>query len=275
MNKIRAFADKYQILYCIIIEAFLLSFLLLEGTLIAHLVPRGEYYVSLSIQEAIGAILACGLLQISGLKIVLANRGSGFGNGLLVGMYLLFASALSIFVNLRIYTGKRNIQDWYMILIYIGCMICVGITEEFVFRGIIATLLLRKFGTSRVGIWSAVILSGILFGAAHISNIIGASLVGVLVQAAIAAMLGMLLAAIYFRTGCIWVTVALHALVDIAAAITTGLYGNGTMSDTVSSYNPSMLINCVIYLIVLIVLLRKSKTAEIEKHMNPILEHTL
>ena len=275
MNKIRAFADKYQILYCIIIEAFLLSFLLLVGTLIAHLVPRGEYYVSLSIQEAIGAILACGLLQISGLKIVLANRGSGFWNGLLVGMYLLVVSALSIFANLVNYTGKRNIQDWYMILIYIGCMICVGITEEFVFRGIIGTLLLRKFGTSRVGIWSAVILSGILFGAAHISNIIGASLVGVLVQAAIASMLGMLLAAIYFRTGCIWVTVALHALVDITAAITTGLYGNGTMSDTVSSYNPAMLISCVIYLIVLIVLLRKSKTAEIEKHMNPILEHTL
>jgi membrane protease YdiL (CAAX protease family) len=272
MNKISTFAKNHVILYCIIIEVFLLSFLFLEATLIGHIVPKGNYYVSLSIQEAIAAILACGLLQVSGLRIVLQNRGCGFFKGLLVGMYLLVISFLSIILYVSVYTGKRHLQDWYMIVIYIACMICVGITEEFVFRGIIATLLLKKFGTGRAGIWAAVIVSGILFGAAHISNIFTASPNGVFVQAAIAAMLGMLLATIYFRTGCIWVTVVLHALVDIAAAITTGLYGGGTMSDTVSAYQPTMLLFCGIYLIVLLVLLRKSKLDEIEDNMKPILE---
>lgn len=275
MNKIRVFAKNHEILYGIVIEVFLLSFLFLEANIISHVAPKGNYYVSLSIQEAISAILACGLLQISGLRIVLQNRGCGFWNGLIVGMYLLVISFLSIVLYVSFYTGKRELQDWYMICIYIACMLCVGITEEFVFRGIIATLLLKKFGSGSVGIWIAIIFSGILFGVAHISNIFAASPMGVFVQAAIAAMLGMLLTAIYFRTGCIWVTVVLHALVDIAAAITTGLYGNGTMADTVSSYKPNMLLSCGVYLIVLLVLLRKSKIDEIKENMSPILEELM
>ena len=275
MEKVKAFAGKHTFLYCIIVEVLLIAFLLGEGTLIAYLAPEGNYYASFLIQEAIGAIVACGLLKMSGLTIVLSNKGSGFWKGLLVGMYLLVVCLLSVVMYLGIYTGKRQLQAWYMILIYFACMICVGIVEEFVFRGIIATLLLKKFTTSRAGIWKAVVVSGLLFGIAHISNIFGCSPTGVFVQAAIASMLGMLLTAIYFRTGCIWVTVALHALVDIAAAITTGLYGNETMADTVSSYSPTQLLSCGIYLIVLIILLRRSKMDEIELHMNPILEHSL
>jgi hypothetical protein len=160
MEKIKIFAKKYTLLYCIMIEVFLIAFLIGEGTLIAHLVPKGNYYVSFFIQEAIGAIVACGLLQMSGLKMVLTNRGSGFWKGLLVGMYLLVISLFSIFRYVGIYTGKKHLQAWYIILIYIACMICVGITEEFVFRGIIATLLLKKFSTSRFGIWRAVVVSG-------------------------------------------------------------------------------------------------------------------
>lgn len=272
MDQIRQFARKHTLVYCIAVEVVFLAVLTGIGYLLGTVAGECDYYVLLLIQEAIGAVLAYGVLKVSGLQPVLKNRGAGFGKGLLVGLYLVVISVYSIvFFNLT-YEGERILQPWYLIAAFIACMACVGITEEFVFRGVIATLFLKKFGTEKRGVWKAVAVSGVLFGLAHVSNILEGSLVGVLVQVVIASMLGMLLAAIYFRTGCIWVTVFLHALIDVAAGITTGLYGNETLMDTISSYSPVNLISCVPYLIVLLVLLRKKKIGEVERNMGGLVK---
>lgn len=271
MDQLRAFARKHTLAYCIGAEIVFLAVLTAVGYLLGSIAGDGSYYVLLLIQEAVGAALAYGLLWASGLLPVLKNRGAGFGKGLLVGLYLIVISVYSIvFFNLT-YEGERTLQPWYLIAAFVACMACVGIAEEFAFRGVIATLFLKKFGTKRSGVWKAVVVSGVLFGIAHVSNIMEASLTGVLVQAVIASMLGMLLAAVYFRTGCIWVTVFLHALIDVAAGITTGLYGNETLMDTVSSYSLVNLVSCVPYLIVLLVLLRKKKAGEAERNMGKLL----
>lgn len=272
MDQLRTFARKHTLAYCIGVEIVFLAVLTGIGYLLGSIAGDGSYYVLLLIQEAVGAALAYGLLWASGLLPVLNNRGAGFGKGLLVGLYLIVVSLYSIvFFNLT-YEGERMLQPWYLIAAFVACMACVGIAEEFVFRGVIATLFLKKFGTKRTGVWKAVVVSGVLFGIAHVSNILEGSLEGVLVQAVIASVLGMLLAAIYFRTGCIWVTVFLHALIDVAAGITTGLYGNETLMDTVSSYSLVNLVSCVPYLIVLLVLLRKKKAGEAERNMGELLE---
>lgn len=89
-------------------------------------------------------------------------------------------------------------------------MALVGVAEEFIFRGVIAQSLLERFGTGRAGVWKACLLSGLLFGAAHLTNLLSSAPFGVLMQCVFAASLGTLFAAIYFRTGNLWVTVFLH-----------------------------------------------------------------
>lgn len=271
MEKVRGFARHYTLAYGILAEIIFLAFLTGAGFLVGTLMGEGNYYVRLLVQEAAAAALAWGMLAVSGLLPVLQNRGSGFGKGLLCGMYLLVIGVYSMVVFLAVYEGARVLQPWYLIGAYLACMCCVGVAEEFLFRGVIATLFLQKFGTEKGGIWKAVVISGVLFGLAHVSNIMSGALVGVLVQTAVASMLGMVFAAIYFRTGCIWVTVFLHAFIDVAAGITTGLYGNETLMDTVSSYSPVQLISCVPYLIVLLVLLRKKKLGDVEKNTGTLL----
>ena len=82
-------------------------------------------------------------------------------------------------------------------------------------------------------------------------------------------LVGMVLAAIYFRCGCIWVTVFLHGGIDIAGTIVTGIYvGDATVTDVVSSYTPLKLIGMIPYLIVLLVLLRGGKMEELLRRMN-------
>lgn len=271
MDRIRQFAGTHTLAFCIAVEIIFLAVLTGIGLLLGAAFGGGNYYVLLLIQEAAGAVLAYGMLHVFGLRPVLKNRGSGFLKGLLTGLYLIVMSVYSLILFNLLYEGDKKLQSWYFIAAFLACMICVGIAEEFVFRGVIATLFLKRFGTDKKGVWKAVAVSGVLFGIAHVSNILEGSPTGVLVQAVIASMLGMLLAAIYFRTGCIWVTVFLHALIDVAAGITTGLYGNETLMDTVSAYSPVNLISCVPYLIVLLVLLRKKKIGEVEQNMGELI----
>lgn len=267
MKKIQSFALKHTLIYCILTEILVLGSMMALGTavsLVVYLVLGWDvdYYALMAVQEAFGALIALAAICLSGCSDILKKRGIGFGRGLLVGGYFLFISvytAVGLFVA---YEGARVLKPWYLIVTFAVSMALVGVTEEFLCRGVLAELLRRHYGASPGGIWKAVVVSGILFGLAHLTNLFSAEPMGVLVQCVSAAAMGMAFAAIYFRTGCIWVTVALHALVDFAALITNGLY-SGTVEEVISEYTPLNLIAVVPYIILLFVLLRKKKMDEI------------
>lgn len=264
MEKIQEFAKKYTILYCILAEVIVLGGMMLAGLLFDFLFGESvaDTYVLRMLGEIVGAVLAFTVLKVSGCADILTKRGIGFGKGLLVGGYFLVMGVYSAVVFMVIYEGERTLRPWYLIAAFVICMLLVGITEEFLCRGVLAELLLRRYGATKEGIWKAVIVSGVLFGLAHLSNLFGAKPVGVLVQCVIAGMMGMAFAAIYFRTGNIWVTVVLHAFIDICAIITGGLY-TGELAETISGYQPIQLIGVIPYVILLLVLLRKKKMDQI------------
>ena len=269
MNKIQSFALKHAVIYCIIAEFLVLGGMMLAGTgisLVVYVVMGldVDYYVLMAAQELCGAFIALGAIAVSGCGDIFTRRGIGFFKGLGVGGYFLFISAYSAVVLFATFQGARVLKPWHAIAAFVVSMLLVGMTEEFLCRGVLAELLRRHFGATPAGIWKAVVISGILFGLAHLTNLIAAKPLGVLVQCVSAAVLGMAFAAIYFRTGCIWVTVVLHALVDIAALITNGLY-TGTVEEVISEYTPANLIGVVPYVIVVLVLLRQKKMDEIVK----------
>ena len=269
MNKIQEFAKKYTIIYCILAEVVVLGGMILAGMLMGMLLGGSgvDGYVLQALQEIIGALLAFAALKVSGCADILTKRWIGFWKGLAVGGYFLVMGVYSAVVFTVIYEGDRTLRPWYLIAVFVICMVLVGITEEFLCRGVLAELLLHHYGATKQGVWKAVIISGVLFGLAHLSNLIGAEPIGVLVQCVIAGMMGMAFAAIYFRTGCIWVTVFLHAFVDICAGITSGLY-TGELVETISGYQPIQLISVIPYVILLAVLLRKKKMDQIIARLN-------
>jgi hypothetical protein len=264
------FREKHTIIYCILLEIVVLGGMSLWGILMGILLGGTglDDYVLMLIQEAGGALLALLAVYASGCGNILREPGIGLGKGLLVGGYFLFISVYTGIVYYVTYEGERTLKPWYLILIYLVCMLMVGITEEFLCRGSIAELLLRHFGATSGGVWKAVIVSGVLFGLAHLTNLLGAEPVGVFVQAVVAGMMGMAFAAIYFRSGCIWVTVILHALVDACALITSGLYDQGSAAELISGYQLYQLVSVVPYIILLLVLLRKKKMEGILERLN-------
>lgn len=224
-----------------------------------------DTYLYSTLQELAGAAVMVLVLKKTGRAGILFRRGSGFFNGLLVGMYPLVLIGYSFFASLMFQRPENTpLLPLGRILTFLLSMMMVGVAEEFAFRGVIAQTLLEHYGTSRGGIWKACIVSGLLFGAAHLTNILGSAPFGVLMQCLFAAALGTLFAAIYFRTGNIWVTVFLHGMMDISSMLIGGLYGTTTLAESVSGYDLSMLYSVALYLIPMAFLLRKKKLPEVQ-----------
>ena len=240
---------------------------LVVGMAASVLCPEADYYVLTLIQEALGFALVFGVVWASGFSRVLRQRGCGFLRGLDVGLYplvLITLVAIAGWVTAR--QEGLAFAPWYRMAAFSGTMLLIGLAEELPFRGLICGVLLERFGTDRAGIWKTVLLSGGIFGVAHLTNLLGADPLGVFVQAAVASVLGMLFAAIYLRTGNLWVTVVLHALMDFAGLLSTGLFESGAgdaVADAISSYGLINLLPVITYGIPTVFLLRKKKLHEI------------
>ena len=270
----------HPILYCILSEVLFLGSMVLFSLLATiGLAAAGadfdtmDGYLLGSVQEAVGLVVALLLLARTGRLDLLHRRGCDFLNGMLVGMYPLFFIGYTTVGTLAFDRPDTPLLPLPRILTFMLNMILVGVAEELVFRGIIAQTLLEHFGTSRAGVWKACLLSGVLFGAAHLTNILSSAPFGVLMQCVFAASLGTLFAAIYFRTGNLWVTVFLHGAMDISSMLIGGLYGTTTVADAVSGYDASMLLSVLLYLIPTAVLLRKKKLPEVQLYWGGIVKN--
>ena len=267
----------HPILFCILAEvAFLASLFVtdLVFTLVLVLlrvdISGLDTYLYSALQELVGVLVAVLFLARTGRTGLLRRRGSGFFNGLLVGMYPLVFIGYTAFGSLVLGRPENGVlQPAARICTFLVSMAMVGVAEEFLFRGVVAETLLEHFGTSRTGVWKACLLSGVLFGAAHLTNILGSAVFGVLMQCVFAASLGTLFAAVYFRTGNIWVTVFLHGAMDITSMLIGGLYGTTTVAEAVSGYDASMLLSVLLYLIPPAFLLRKKKLPEVQLYWHP------
>lgn len=194
---------------------------------------------------------------------VLTRGGRGFTEGVKAGGFLftlLVILVLSQAAEAVMY-GREPVSDLYAIY-FIAYMFAIGLAEELFFRGIIQNLLADAFGRdSRRGVWLAVTVSGVIFGAVHLSNLqAGVSPLGGVMQAVVAAAIGMYFGAIYARCGNIWPLVVLHGLNDMA-----GLMSEQSVVEAVSSYGLERLLGAALYVALTAFLLRSRK-------LEPLLE---
>lgn len=259
------FKKVHTVILCIFAEIIWLICLNLFRIGLNTLVPGGNQFVIKVIQECLVISVTLLLLKVVGKTDVLSQKGCGIGKGLIIGVFPLAINVFSGVVQLIGFSGKRILQPYLFVIFFILSVFLIGIAEELMFRGFIATLMIEKFGTGKRGIWRAAIVSAILFGCAHLSNLFSSAPVGVLIQVIAAATGGLLLTAVYFRSGNIWVVAIMHSCTDLAGGLISGLYGI-KLTDTISNYKAIDLLPCAVSLIIVLTLLRKRKLTEIEKH---------
>lgn len=200
---------------------------------------------------------------------LLKKKGTGFFKGLKVAAYPIgFSIMVFTFVLFAAHTEKLKVNSIGNILIYVLCMLFVGLSEELCSRMIIAQSFVEHCGINKTGIWKAAILSGFLFGCLHLFNLEVANPLGVIVQCIVAGAAGVTYAAIYFRTGNIWILVFVHTLNDLATGAMYGFFNSGNMLDSMSAESGGSplfgLIMAIPEVITFIYLLRDKKIDEIK-----------
>lgn len=283
-EKLYILKEKYPILLSIVIAVLWIMTLFISGVVLAQIpfiVETGNGYTHQLITDLVGTILGVVLILLFGYKKVFKERKYGAGKEILTGLYPIIASVIVIISTLYLYVVFKNfptllqgiqgaeitysVQPASNILIFTVTMILIATAEEFTFRGLIANLIFDKYGKTLKGVWFSTFMTGIIFGSMHIFNAMspGISLHSTTIQAILATVVGMVFTAIYFRTRNIWFLVFLHAFNNFAGLFASGVLGAGTISTTISSYSFINLIGAIPHIIVLLVLLRKSKMEEI------------
>ncbi|MFI3209075.1 MAG: CPBP family intramembrane glutamic endopeptidase [Eubacteriales bacterium] len=269
--KIKSFKEKMPILFCVVVAVIVLVEFKIAGQFLSSFIGNfftesTDYFFVLFIGEFVAAIFVLLVAYLCGNLYTLKRQGVGLRRGFAIGGYptVLFLLLAALSLASEAFMGTEMLSRVH-IMAYLGTMFLVGFVEELIFRGVIAETLIQHFGTTRGGIWAATAISGVIFGSAHIFNIVEVELLGVFVQIAVASVLGMLLAAIYYRSGNLWVCILIHAGLDAASLISSGVFAQGTIEEFVSSYSLLNLMPCITYFIPVLVLLRVTKLGDIER----------
>ncbi|VDG22977.1 CPBP family intramembrane glutamic endopeptidase [Lactiplantibacillus mudanjiangensis] len=154
-----------------------------------------------------------------------------------------------------------------VMVFYLCYVILIGLTEEFVFRGLLIPLLARSLPGKPL---ATVLLSSALFGGLHLINTTQISWTYVLPQILFAMALGTFFASLYVSTDNLMLTIALHAITDVS--LITQLvshstdFSNFTMSPTISLVVAGFYL--FIFIIAIIVANRQVKGITIQTELD-------
>ena len=233
MSTIRTFALSQPLLVTAVGLAIVLAviwFVPSDGSL------ANMMFIRLGLTIVMFAIMAVA----AGCNIIVPNAKS-IGLSFKKSIYpLVVALVMGVFVLLG--TAMKNegmVSDWplQLALVIMLCLL-VGTFEEGLFRGIVFSGLLARFGETRRGLIGAVIVSSLIFGFVHVTPSImnGQVVTGLdMAQAALktlqAGILGAFLAALFLKTRNIWGIALVHGLNDLFVMLGDALF-SGTTSTT-------------------------------------------
>jgi len=190
----------------------------------------------------IGELLLCGMLltavatrrwwQLAGLVADRPIRHSfrEWRAPLLLLLLGLAVMVVRLAAGLLTGPGQRMLAQTsggVVVALIVSSMLLVGVNEEVLFRGLALGALLRERGTTRLGVYQAVITVSVLFGLAHLIR--GGPILDRLELAGGTAVIGLMFAAVRLRSGSIWVGAGLHALgdsVQFVGALSAGYFAS-------------------------------------------------
>ncbi len=127
---------------------------------------------------------------------------------------ILYSAPAAVFCIVNILVGEFVLNDGVIL------MMLAGVTEEFLYRLMLYSAMRMHFQKSGHGEWEAVILSSLLFGLAHLSNLAGgAGLAQVLFQCCYTTVIGLLFVNGYRKSGCIWGSVFWHVILNMTGIL--------------------------------------------------------
>jgi len=164
-------------------------------------------------QDTVVLIGVWGFNQLFGHAPVKLWSGHHFGQQLRTAGPAIILVGLLAAVNL----GKLSQLPFSGAIIFYSCyVLLIGITEEYVFRGVLLPIVARSFPGKAL---LSIVISSAFFGGMHLINTSHLSLTYVLPQILFAMLLGTLFGGIYVRTHNLTIPIILHCLTDISVIV--------------------------------------------------------
>lgn len=172
-------------------------------------------YTSSFISELVVLTIALIILKARNKWYIFKDQKINFIDSLKKCAPILIISICMFLINItNITTPDLNKANLISLIFYV---ISIGLFEEILFRGIIENELLENLTSENKQIIWAIVLSGIIFGSVHITNIfMGQDLLTTIMQFIQSTSIGILFATVYYLTKNIWALIFLHSFYDFS-----------------------------------------------------------
>lgn len=207
-------------------HSIIFSIIAVGSTLIAD--PVTEKIVNVFINDTyipkIISEMLCGIIMLVLGRIIFSGkenmgfRRKGFFYGIMLSwLFILFGVNNFDFNYLN--SNGIHIPALGIIAGYVVYNMAIGFYEEVMMRGLVLNNFINLYGESKKGIIYSVCISSLIFGVAHLCNLVESPQLinATLSQVLYASFIGIFFASVYLRCGNIWAVIVLHGFIDFAA----------------------------------------------------------
>ncbi len=218
MSNLKKICLRHPVIFSIIIYFIFiyLTELRLDKFFTGYMDKQSASYLNGIVTQGVAALVI--LIIVDGLGLFKISRITGPGKWKQVWLAWPIL-ILSVLNGWSVFGGAEKVDTSSpgLLILFVLVYISTGLFEEFLGRGLIMTIMLHKWGKTKKGIYSAVLLSGLLFGLFHLINLImgRSTFIFVAAQVGYALFFGVFFAALMLRCNSIWIPVAAHAVFDI------------------------------------------------------------
>lgn len=275
MKHVRIIANKFPVAFALVVMCISapLTEIPLQDWFSFGLDKQSASYLTGIIEQGLVSLLLVGLMQQLGMLV----EGGFTHPRTWKAIWLSWPMLVYFVINggTSPFDGTFAIDTTHpqLIILFVLLYVSVGFIEEILFRGVILPLMLRRWGSTRRGIYIAVILSSSIFGLLHLLNLVMGrrDLLSTVSQIVYGAFFGVYFSAVFLRNRSIWPAIITHALFDMAgnfeAIAVVSTYGQVKEASLESALISGLI--CLPLLLYGLFILRKVKPEEIPFEMVP------
>ena len=222
-------------------------------------------YIIYAVSEFVVFVFAIVLLIIRKKWYIFKEKKINFGESIKLCLPILVLSVIIALANATELIGTNvNVNNLISLVIYV---VLIGFFEEIFFRGIIENELLEKYSSNKKEILISIIISGVVFGAVHLTNLLaGQDLLTTMMQFVQTTAIGILFGTVYYKTRNVWSMIFLHSFYDFSVLLSEvnlvtdcGYVSNVPISITAASMVASIILS-LIYLLYSASIFEEKKT---------------
>ena len=207
---------KRKSIFLFFIWMFLIFMIIdLIMVLFANIMTQSSYINKYGVDLVTELFYALAILIVMLLfhnSYVFTTKKEKFSSGIKLALPMVIITIINFIQN---FSEIRETGSFQLINVLVFCLF-IGIAEEFLCRGWLQNEFIERYSDSKKSVILSIVLSSLVFGLMHITNLTVQTPFETLLQIINATALGMLLGSVYYKTKNIWSLIFLHSTYDAA-----------------------------------------------------------